>query len=105
MNTEQMSEMLKKQMNEIHSNFEQSFRDAAARIMTRKTQPSNADLLILYGLYKQATQGDCNIPQPWAVQVEARAKWDAWNKYNRMERMNAMRNYIDKVEELMAGEK
>lgn len=105
MNTEQMSELLKKQMNQIHSNFEQSFRDAAARIMTRKTQPPNADLLILYGLYKQSTQGDCNIPQPWAVQVEARAKWDAWNKYNGMERMNAMRNYIDKVEELMASEK
>jgi diazepam-binding inhibitor (GABA receptor modulating acyl-CoA-binding protein) len=101
----EMSEMSKNQMNDIHSNFEKSFQEAAARIKTRKTIPSHADVLILYGLYKQATQGDCNIPQPWAVQIEARAKWDAWNKYNGMIRMNAMRNYIDKVEELMASEK
>ena len=36
-------------------------------------------LLVLYGLYKQATVGDVNTEQPWKVQVEARAKWDAWN--------------------------
>jgi len=105
MNTNQMTDKSKEQSNEMHYNLEQSFRDAAARIKTRKTMPSNADLLILYGLYKQATEGDCNIPQPWAVQIEARAKWEAWNKNKNMMRMNAMRNYIDKVEELMAGEK
>ena len=105
MNANEMTDKSKEQSKEIHSNFEQSFRDAAARIKTRKTIPPNADILILYGLYKQATQGDCNIPQPWAVQIEARAKWDAWNKYNRMDRMNAMRNYIDKVEDLMEGDK
>ena len=33
-------------------------------------------LLQLYGLYNQATVGDVNTPQPWAVQFEARAKWD-----------------------------
>lgn len=104
MNTEEMSEILKKQMDEMHSNLEQSFRDAAARVKTRKTMPSNTDLLILYGLYKQVTEGDCNTSQPWSVQIEARAKWDAWNKNKNMQRMNAMRNYIDKVEELMSGE-
>jgi acyl-CoA-binding protein len=100
-----MTDKSKEQSKEIHSNFEQSFRDAAARVKTRKMVPSNADLFILYGLYKQATEGDCNIPQPWAVQIEARAKWEAWNKNKNMMRMNAMRNYIDKVEELMASEK
>jgi diazepam-binding inhibitor (GABA receptor modulating acyl-CoA-binding protein) len=102
MNTNEMTDKSKEQSKEIHSNFEQSFRDAAARIKTRKTVPSNTDLFILYGLYKQATEGDCNIPQPWAVQIEARAKWEAWNKNKNMMRMNAMRNYIDKVEELMS---
>jgi diazepam-binding inhibitor (GABA receptor modulating acyl-CoA-binding protein) len=86
---------------ELRSNLEQSFQDAAARIKTRRTTPSNGDLLFLYGLYKQATQGDCDIPQPWAVQVEARAKWEAWNKNKKMDTFTAMRNYIDKVEELM----
>ena len=45
-----------------------------------KTKPSNEVLLKLYALYKQATVGDVNIAQPWAVQLEARAKWDAWNE-------------------------
>jgi diazepam-binding inhibitor (GABA receptor modulating acyl-CoA-binding protein) len=87
---------------ELYSNMEKSFQDAAARIKTRKTTPSNGDLLILYGLYKQATAGDCNVAQPWAIQVEARSKWEVWNKNKGMERMSAMRNYIDKVEELMS---
>ena len=29
----------------------------------------------------QATEGDIASSQPWAVQVEARAKWDAWNSH------------------------
>ena len=104
MNEKEMTDRSNQQSKEIHSNLEQSFRDAAARVKERKTMPSNTDLLILYGLYKQATEGDCNIPQPWAVQLEARAKWEAWNKNKNMMRMNAMRNYIDKVEELMSAQ-
>jgi acyl-CoA-binding protein len=33
--------------------------------------------------------------------VQARAKWEAWNKNKKMDKFTAMRNYIDKVEELM----
>jgi acyl-CoA-binding protein len=47
------------------------------------------------------TEGDCETAQPWAVQVQARAKWEAWNKNKKMDKFTAMRNYIDKVEELM----
>jgi len=86
---------------EMRSNLEQSFMDAVARIKTRTSTPSNGDLLILYGLYKQVTEGDCETAQPWAVQVQARAKWEAWNKNKKMDKFTAMRNYIDKVEELM----
>jgi diazepam-binding inhibitor (GABA receptor modulating acyl-CoA-binding protein) len=35
--------------------------------------------LELYALYKQATTGDVNTAQPWKVQLEARAKHDAWS--------------------------
>ncbi len=90
---------------DLYSNMEESFRNAATRIKNSQIRPSNGDLLILYGLYKQATNGDCNVAQPWAVQIEARSKWEAWNKNKGMERMNAMRKYIDKVEELMSGQK
>ena len=43
---------------------------------------SNEEKLKVYGLYKQVTVGECSEHgggQPWAVQVEKRAKWDAWN--------------------------
>jgi acyl-CoA-binding protein len=35
----------------------------------------------MYGLYKQATVGDNTASQPWAVQLEARAKWDSWTAH------------------------
>ena len=31
--------------------------------------------LILYSLYKQATIGDVNIPQPWTIDFVGKAKW------------------------------
>jgi acyl-CoA-binding protein len=31
----------------------------------------------LYGLYKQGTIGDINIPQPWSIQIVESAKWYA----------------------------
>ena len=29
----------------------------------------------LYGIYKQATVGNVNIPQPWMIEVVNRTKW------------------------------
>ena len=34
----------------------------------------------IYALFKQATTGDVSGGQPWAVQMEKRAKWDAHNE-------------------------
>lgn len=85
-------------------NLEQQFQDSTAFIKTKETLTSNEDLLVLYGLYKQATQGDCNIPQPWSTQVEARARWDAWYKNSGMNQHVAMEKYIEKVNELMGSQ-
>ncbi len=57
--------------------------------------PSQAERLRVYGLYKQATVGDCNTAQPWAVQVEARSKWDAWQSNRGMSRDAAMTAYCN----------
>lgn len=53
------------------------------------------DRLNMYKYYKQATEGDCNVAQPWAVQFEARAKWDAWDSVKGMTKEEAMRHYIE----------
>jgi diazepam-binding inhibitor (GABA receptor modulating acyl-CoA-binding protein) len=64
-------------------------------------KPSNDVLLKLYGLFKQATVGDVNTSQPWAVQLEARAKWDAWNANKGMTQDAAKAAYIALVNELV----
>ncbi|MBN1337124.1 MAG: acyl-CoA-binding protein [Deltaproteobacteria bacterium] len=35
-------------------------------------------LLALYGLFKQATEGDVSGGRPGAFDFKGRAKWDAW---------------------------
>jgi acyl-CoA-binding protein len=47
--------------------------------------------------FLQATVGDVEGTQPWAVQMEARAKWDAWNSVKGMAKEEAMKQYIDIV--------
>jgi acyl-CoA-binding protein len=61
---------------------------------------SHAEQLQYYGLYKQATMGDCCRSRPTAPpawDVVARAKHAAWRRHEGMERVMAMQEYIDKV--------
>eukprot|EP00389_Voromonas_pontica_P000390 GDKH01000560.1.p1 GENE.GDKH01000560.1~~GDKH01000560.1.p1 ORF type:complete len:97 (-),score=26.17 GDKH01000560.1:164-454(-) len=58
-------------------------------------QPTNDDKLNFYKYFKQATQGDVTGDQPWAVQMEARAKWDAWNSVKGMSSDDAKAKYIE----------
>ncbi len=39
--------------------------------------------------------GDVTGSQPWAVQLEARAKWDAWNSVKGMAKEEAQRLYVE----------
>mmetsp|Transcript_6104 Transcript_6104/g.10716 ORF Transcript_6104/g.10716 Transcript_6104/m.10716 type:complete len:85 (+) Transcript_6104:373-627(+) len=55
---------------------------------------SNEDKLELYSLYKQSTEGDVKGSQPWAVQFEARAKWDAWAAKQGLPQDQARENYV-----------
>jgi len=41
-------------------------------------QITNDEKLHLYGLFKQGTNGDNTTAEPWAIQIEAKAKWNAW---------------------------
>ncbi len=70
-----------------------------------KTRPSNEVLLDLYGLFKQAASGDNTSSQPWAIQVEARAKWDAWTARKGMSSEEAKTAYIALANKLIAEDK
>ncbi|KAL6291690.1 hypothetical protein ACE6H2_009200 [Prunus campanulata] len=71
-----------------------------ASAATDRQQVSNDAQLQLYGLYKIATEGPCSVPQPSALKMTARAKWQAWQKLGAMPPEDAMEKYIDIVTEL-----
>lgn len=53
--------------------------------------------LEFYANFKQATVGPCSQhggSQPWAVQFEARAKWDAWNNLGSKSSDDAKADYV-----------
>ncbi|KAF3432792.1 hypothetical protein FNV43_RR23894 [Rhamnella rubrinervis] len=74
---------------------------AAAAADRLSPQKVSSDVqLQLYGLYKIATEGPCSTPQPSALKMAARAKWQAWQKLGAMPPEAAMEKYIDIVTEL-----
>ena len=59
-------------------------------------------IYIYAAFYKQATVGKCSEKggsQPWAVQMEARAKYDAWNALGDMSAEDAKKGYVDALTE------
>ena len=65
-------------------------------------RPGNISLLKIYGLYKQATAGDATGERPGFTDLVGRAKFDAWGGFQGVSKDDAMRKYIDFVEELKA---
>eukprot|EP01063_Lacrimia_lanifica_P015732 TRINITY_DN223_c1_g4_i1.p1 TRINITY_DN223_c1_g4~~TRINITY_DN223_c1_g4_i1.p1 ORF type:complete len:105 (+),score=39.56 TRINITY_DN223_c1_g4_i1:52-366(+) len=55
---------------------------------------TNEAKLKVYALFKQATVGDVQGSQPYAVQFEARAKWDAWNALKGTTQEDAQAQYV-----------
>ncbi|KAL0481799.1 acyl-CoA-binding protein [Acrasis kona] len=58
---------------------------------------SNEEKLSFYKYYKQATEGDVKGSQPYSIQFEARAKWDAWKSVEGLSADEAKQKYIDLV--------
>ncbi|KAM3128404.1 hypothetical protein pb186bvf_019471 [Paramecium bursaria] len=57
--------------------------------------------LILYGLYKQATVGECNIPEPSFYDFQAHAKWEAWKSCFGVDKAEAELKYIQLIDLLV----
>lgn len=79
----------------------QSFEAAAREVQGLPHRPSNSDLLELYALYKQAMQGDATGKRPGITSFAARAKYDAWSGMSGMSSAQAMKNYVEKVHQLI----
>jgi len=76
------------------------FAEAKARVEKLETRPSNERLLELYGLYKQATEGDLTGSRPGMLDLKGRAKFDAWSKRKGLSKDDAMKGYVALVDAL-----
>ena len=76
------------------------FEDAKGRVEGLKSRPSNDQLLQLYGLYKQATEGDVAGSRPGMLDLKGRAKFDAWARRKGTSKDDAMKAYVAFVAEL-----
>ncbi|WP_162052079.1 acyl-CoA-binding protein [Pontibacter pamirensis] len=79
------------------------FESAVEKSKTLTERPSNNVLLQLYGLYKQATDGDVNTERPGGFDFKNIAKWDAWKQQEGKSQESAREEYVQLVNNL-AGE-
>lgn len=79
------------------------FNKATNHAKTLAAKLESQTLLKLYSYYKQAIEGPCNIPRPRWYEMQAKAKWDAWDGLRNMPQEEAKQRYIDLVTELDPG--
>jgi diazepam-binding inhibitor (GABA receptor modulator, acyl-CoA-binding protein) len=79
---------------------DEAFQSAQARVQKLKSRPSNDDLLKIYALFKQATEGDVQGKRPGMLDVKGRAKYDAWAKVKGTSADDAKSRYVELVDRL-----
>ncbi len=77
------------------------FAEAQERVQRLSKRPSNDQLLQLYGLYKQATEGDVKGSRPGMLDLKGRAKYDAWLACKGTSPADAKARYVSLVGELV----
>jgi diazepam-binding inhibitor (GABA receptor modulating acyl-CoA-binding protein) len=77
------------------------FAEAQDRVMKLTRRPSNAELLDLYALFKQATEGDAKGGRPGMLDLKGRAKFDAWTSRKGLAPAGAKARYVALVGELV----
>lgn len=86
------------------------FEAAVSRVDQLPGSKAAAHMTDLYGLYKQATDGDHDSDHdevgddtpdnPNGQKGLSQAQWDSWSKYKGVSQEDAKRQYIEKVHEL-----
>jgi acyl-CoA-binding protein len=76
------------------------FNTAVSKSKDLTKRPSNEELLDLYALFKQATEGDVTGDRPGGFDFKAIAKFDAWASKKGMTKDQAMQDYINLMSKL-----
>jgi acyl-CoA-binding protein len=82
------------------SDMQKKFDAAAQDIRKLTKRPDDEDMLRLYALYKQGTEGDVTGDRPGAFSFADRAKYDAWAKLKGTDAAKARESYVKLVERL-----
>ena len=80
----------------------EKFQDAQERVKTLTSRPSNEQLLSLYALFKQATEGDVHGDKPGMFDFKGAAKYASWESLKGQSAEVSMEKYVALVDELLA---
>lgn len=80
--------------------LKEQFDNAVAKSKELAKRPSNEELLQLYSLFKQATEGDVTGDRPGGFDFKAIAKFDAWEEQKGKSKDQAMKEYVSLVDRL-----
>ncbi len=83
-------------MSDLKAQFEQAVTDSK----NLPERPDNPTLLKIYGLYKQASEGDNTSKRPGFTDMVGRMKFDAWAELKGKDNTEAMQEYVDLIESL-----
>jgi acyl-CoA-binding protein len=93
-----------------NTNLQQQFEAAVSRVDNLPGDQAAAHMNELYGLYKQATEGDHDTEKdvvgddtpsnPSGPQGMSQAQWDSWSQFKGLSEEEARRQYVQKVNEL-----
>lgn len=76
------------------------FNSAVTKSKELTKRPSNQELLDLYGLFKQSTEGDVMGEKPGGFDFKAILKYDSWTAKKGMSKEQAMQDYVNLVNTL-----
>ncbi len=87
-----------------NNELETKFKNSCNMVKTLPKKPDDDTLLYLYGLYKQATYGQCDTDEPTGIfKNKEKLKWNAWKKMTIIDKNQAMTLYIHAVNELFSN--
>ncbi|VVC34340.1 Acyl-CoA-binding protein, ACBP, conserved site,FERM/acyl-CoA-binding protein, 3-helical bundle,Acyl- [Cinara cedri] len=83
------------------ASLQERFDEAAEKVKSLTKRPTNEELLLLYGLYKQATIGDNTTSKPGLFDLKAAKKWEFWTNLKGTSKEECQQKYIDNVEDFL----
>ena len=92
------------QHEDYDKSVEAEFTAAVQHVKTGNLKVSTQDKLDLYGLFKRACVGPCNVEKPSSMfDYEKAYKWEAWNSRSSLTTQEAMKMYASKVSKISPG--